>query len=179
MAKNKMKVNYKRKKRERNKEETTSTVTDGKNIISTFLSVFIFILVMYLCFIGLEHLGIFDAGYTAPQKEIAEIDANKILIGSVFNRDEKTYYVLFDSSKEYESHPHINRIVKELDKRVYFVDMSEPENAKHISEEVNKKATSPEELKINGLTLIKIKNGKISKYISGVEDIEEFVNDEK
>lgn len=181
MAKNKIKMNYKRPKRERNKGIQTynDNVTDGKNILTTFISVFIFIGIMYLGFIGLEKLGMFDAGYTAPETEAAEIDPNQIMIGSVFNRDEKTYYVLFDSSKEYESHSYIKTLTEKLNKRVYYVDMSEPENAKHKSDTENKKAKEAKDLKIKDVTLIKISKGKISKYLSGVEKIETFLENEK
>lgn len=181
MAKNKMKMNYKRPKRERNKENQTysDTVTDGKNIITTFLSVLIFMALMYGGFLGLEHFGMFDAGYTAPESEVAEIDPNQIMIGSVFNRSEKTYYVLFDSSKEYENHSYIKTLTEKLDKRVYYVDMNEPENAKHKSDTENKKAKESKELKIKDVTLIKISKGKISKYLSGVEKIESFLENEK
>ena len=54
--------------------------------------------------------------------------------------------------------------------------MGQNENKKFISEEENKKATEPSELKINGITLIKIVKGKIDKYISGSEAIEEYLN---
>ena len=53
--------------------------------------------------------------------------------------------------------------------------MSIPENAKYAGEKSNKKATKPSELQINGITLIKIKNGRIVDYIEGSDKIEEYL----
>ena len=99
----------------------------------------------------------------------------KIMIGNVFNRDEKNYLVLFDNYKNYKVNSYINNLIKNSDETVYKVDMSLSENASHISDESNKNATSSEELRINDVTLIKISKGKIVKYLTGSEEIESYL----
>jgi hypothetical protein len=54
--------------------------------------------------------------------------------------------------------------------------MGQNENKKFLSDEENKNAKTASELKIKGITLIKINKGKIEKYISGSEDIEKFLS---
>ena len=45
----------------------------------------------------MEKIGLFEAGYKKPEREETTIDYEFIDIGTVFNRDENTYYVLFDN----------------------------------------------------------------------------------
>lgn len=175
MAKSKMKLNYKRQKRER-KNNNQGNNNELKSSIYTVVGVLLFIGVIYLGVIGLEKLGVFEPGYTKTVKEPSEIDYEYIPIGTVFNRKENTYYVLFDNYETNKSDAYINTLVNNLKDRVYKVDMSKNENAKFISDKENAKATKVNDLKINGITLIKINKGKVVKYISGSENIEEYLN---
>ena len=54
--------------------------------------------------------------------------------------------------------------------------MSKKENAKFAGETANKKAKNAGELSINDITLIKIKNGRISAYYVGSEEIESHIS---
>ena len=45
-------------------------------------------------------------------------------------------------------------------------------------ENPNKDAKEPSELQINDITLIRINNGRIDMYLTGSEEIEEFVDNE-
>ena len=53
--------------------------------------------------------------------------------------------------------------------------MSDLNNNKYASEESNPKVQKVEDLKINGITLIKIQKGKNVKYITGSEEIEKYL----
>lgn len=176
MAKKGMNIKYKTKKRERNKYDPTMTKEDTfKSGSRVLIGVIVFLGVMYLCVLGMEKLGVFQAGYTAPQKE-TKIDYEYINIGTIFNRSEGTYYVMFDdysSSISYDMY--INTLLDESEKTVYKVDMSKKENSKYASSESNKKASSVNDLRINGKTLIKVSNGKIKDYIEGSDNIEAYL----
>ena len=172
MAKNNMKLKYKAKKRER---RTVVSETDKvKSAVYTVIGVFLFFGLMYLCVLGLNKAGAFEQGYKRPESK-TEFSYEKIMIGNVFNRDEKSYLVLFDNYKNYKVNSYINDLIKNSDETVYKVDMSLSENASHISDESNKSATSSEELRINDVTLIKISKGKIVKYLTGSEEIESYL----
>lgn len=176
MAKKSMQIKYKSKKRERNKNKNEETSEESiKSIIKTSLIVLVFLGAMYLMGYGLEKLGTFEKGYTPKSKETA-IDYDSITVSTVFNRTEKTYFVIFDNFKSsFTSDSYINLLLEKKDEKYYKVDMSIPENAKYASEKSNKKATKPSELKINGITLIKIKNGRIADYVEGADKIEEYL----
>ena len=71
-----------------------------KSGVKVFIGVGIFLGLMYLCVVGMEKLGVFMAGYTAPTKE-TKIDYEYINVGTVFNRPDKVYYVLFDGQHDH------------------------------------------------------------------------------
>ena len=175
MAKKGMNLKYKSRKRERNKNKNVEE-NPVKSFGLTLLYVLIFLGVSYLAILGLQALGLFLEGYTAPNKEAASIDYVFINANTVFNRDEKEYYVLFDNyDSDYTKDAYVNDLVDKLDTRVYKVDMNKEMNAVYKGEKANKKATKVEELSINDTTLIKIKSGRIVEYLVGSEDIEEYL----
>ena len=178
MAKKSMNMKMKSVKRERNKNKIERTSTDEvKTFIYTSVGVLAFIGVTYLGMLGMQALGVFDKGYTAPSKGETEIDHEFISIGTVFNRELDTYYVLFDNyESSYTKDAYINYLVDtQKDVKAYKVDMSDLNNDKYASEESNPKAQKVEDLKINGITLIKISKGKNVKYITGSEEIEKYL----
>lgn len=173
MAKRKMQMRYKSPKRERNKDkkEVTSEV-QLKSFLINVISVLVFIWLIYLGALGLKALGLFDAGYTKPTKDATEISYEYILLGTVFNRSEKDYYVIFDDYDK-NAYTYTNEVVKDgVKKPLYKVDTSKGENASCLSDTSNPNAKNASELKINDITLIRITNGKIAKYYSGSEKIE-------
>ncbi len=176
MAKKGRNIKYKSRKRERNKYDPTITKDDAfKNGSKIFLSVLIFLGVMYLGVIGMEKLGVFQARYTAPSKE-NKIDYDYINVGTVFNRSEKSYFVMFDDYSTNISYDlYIDSLLSDSKTTVYKVDMSKKENSSVSSNSGNKKATNANELKINGRTLIKISNGRIKDYIEGSNNIEAYL----
>ena len=176
MTKKKMNIKYKSKKRERNKyDPTLSKEAAIKSAVKVVIGVGIFLCLMYLCVLGMEKMGLFQAGYTAPSKD-SKIDYEYINVGTVFNRSDKNYYVVFDDYSTNISYDlYIDTLLDNVKIPVYKVDMSKGENKKFASDKSNKKATNPNELKINGLTLIKISNGKIKDYIEGSKNIEEYL----
>lgn len=178
MAKYKMNLRTKAPKRERNKQVTeVKAVEQFKSFAYTLIGVLAFIGVMALMVFGMQKAGLFEKGYTRPTKEETTIDYEYIAIGTILNREENTYYVLFDNyESNYTNDNYINGLLsKQKNYRVYKVDMSKPENAKYLSKEENKDAKEVNDLKINGITLIKVSNGKIATYVSGIDKIEEYL----
>lgn len=177
MSKNNMGLKYKKAKRERNKNITSNEENTVKSFIYTTVGVLIFVGLTYLGIMGLGKLGLFEEGYTAPIKGETTIDYEFINIGTVFNRSEKSYYVVFDNyESDYTKNVYINSLIDaQKSYKIYKVDMSKKMNAKYSSDSSNKKASNDADLKINGLTLIKISNGKIAKYLVGEKEIEEYL----
>ncbi len=178
MAKKSMKLKYKTQKRERNKQPEKTTRDETLDVLKNILGILVFLGVAYLCMWGMTKLGLFEKGYTAPEAKEVTVDTDFISIGSVFNRKDTTYYVIFDDYQDtYKKNAYVDTLLKNRDDmKVYKVDMGQNENKKFLSDEENKNAKTASELKIKGITLIKINKGKIEKYISGSEDIEKFLS---
>lgn len=177
MAKRGMNIRYKSRKRERNKYNPTLNTNDSiKNFGITLLSVVLFLGLMALMVFGMNKMGVFQRRYTAPSKEEVKIDYVNIPIGTVFNREEKEYYVLFDNYRSnITSDTYINELLNDSNIRVYKVDMNRSDNAKFKGQKANKKANKASDLSINDITLIKITNGRISSYLVGSEEIESYL----
>ena len=178
MAKNKMNLKYKTQKRERNKKVERTKMDEAKTVLKNVIGIVLFLAIAYLCVWGMQKMGLFEKGYTAPEQKDITIDTDYIAIGSVFNRKDDTYYVLFDNfSNNYVKNAYVEILLENRpDLKVYKVDMGDNANKKFTSDEENPKAKNASELKIKGITLIKIKKGKIDKYLSGNEAIEQFLS---
>lgn len=127
--------------------------------------------VIYLVFILLGKIGMFEKGYDAPEAVAPEFTYNTAIIGTVFNRSESEYYVAFN---EEDANTYFETVLNlyKGDLKIYKVNMSLGINSEYASEKGNNKATKPSELKIASPTLIKIKNGKIVKYFETQESWE-------
>ena len=178
MAKKGMNIRYRSRKRERNKYNPTMNTNDSiRNFGMTLLYVVVFLGLFGLMVFGMYKMGVFQKGYTAPENSETAVDYEKIPIGTVFTRAEKEYYVLFDNYRNsVSSDSYINALLSGSSIRVYKVDMNRSENAKFKGEKANKKASKASELSINDITLIKIKNGRISSYVVGSEEIESYLS---
>ena len=90
------------------------------------------------------------------------------------------YLVLFYDMDEDSESIYSNLIsdyeAKEEHLPIYYVNLSSALNKSVIADESNKDATSIEELKISGATLIKFTSNSISEYIEGEEAISDYLN---
>ena len=176
MAKNKMQVKYKQPKRVRNKSKEIETDNKLMSAVKTVLGVLIAMVLMYLMMFVMEKLGVFEAGYTKPDSGETTISNEYIMVGEILNRSENNYYVLFDNySSNFTSDIYINNLLASSETRTYKVDMSKAENSKYKSDKANTNVKKDSDLKINDVTMIRITNGRVSKYIVGADKIEEYL----
>lgn len=167
------------KKRERNKVKEEYKEKDiAVSFVKNLIGVCVFVGVVYAAIIGLKYLGVFEEGYKKPEAGATTISYKDILIGTVFNRPEETYYVLFDTFGNDTNNVYIEGLTNgSLNYSLYKVDMSDKYNKKYISDTSNTNPESVQDLKINGITLMKINNGKVAKYVTGSEDIESYLKE--
>lgn len=142
-----------------------------KNQIMTLAKVITAILIT--SFIISVIVSLSNKTYTLEEKK--EIVQNEILAGQTFNRKDETYYVVF---YEFNSDEDLESTISNIESpKIYKVDLSNKMNQSIISDTSNKKATTIDELQINGPTLIKITNEKITDYIEGYDNITTYLND--
>jgi len=175
MAKSKMNIKYKSRKRERNKKKEIDPKSEMKSNIITVISIGLVIAFVYVGVILLEKSGAFEAGYTKPDK-VTEISYSDILIGEAFNRNESDYLVLFDEFDSNTYDVYVRGLAEQYEsKNIYYVDMSLSPNKNYKSEEVNTNPKNVNDLKINGITLMRVLNGKVTEYITGSENVANYL----
>ena len=99
-----------------------------------------------------------------------KVNYDVAIMGQLLNRPYKEYYaVIYDSTGDYSADMYslvYSYSNKKNHKHIYTIDLSNELNKKYYDvENVNKKATKVEDIKVGDITLIKVKNGKIEKYI--------------
>lgn len=102
-----------------------------------------------------------------------EISYTTVLAGNVFNRPLDNYYVLaYDAdSLKASIYASLLNTFDVKDSSIYFMNLGLEANKQYVKEETNKNPTNPSELALKEPTLIKIKNGKVDKYLEDLEEI--------
>lgn len=166
-----------------NKVKMQKLQTEENQIVRRFLVVLI---VVILCVVGIYFFtrafvtkDLFEDKKEAT-KETAETSFNYdiTILGAAFNRPHDEYYVISykksDEQANYLSTLIQTYLQKENHLKIYMADLDDYMNKSFYDKEnINSKATTASELKVGDYTLIKFKNGAISKFIEGTEKIAE------
>ena len=107
-------------------------------------------------------------------KNEVKIDYDIATIGTMFNRVEDEYYVLIYSNKD-----NGNDLNSTLDSyrssdnyiKTYYIDLDLKINSIAKSDKFVSEPTNSKEVKVNETTLFMIKEGKVTKSITGVDNI--------
>ena len=175
-TKSNIKVVRKPIKKETKKIENNKLDGEILSFIKIALGVGVVVLIVFGATMLMNKLGVFDEGYTKPEKGEIIISYEDATVGTIFNRPDAKYYVIFDDFTE-NPNQYLTSILfrysnEEETLPIYKVDMSNGFNTKYAGEQGNPSAQKVEDIKINGVTLIKIVNGKNVKYIEGTTNIE-------
>ena len=175
-TKNNIKVIKKPIKKETKKIENNKLDGEILSFIKIALGVGVVVLIVFGATILMNKLGVFDEGYTKPERGEIIISYEDATVGTIFNRPDAEYYVIFDDFTE-NPNQYLTSILfrysnEEETLPIYKVDISNGFNTKYAGEQGNPSAQKVEDIKINGVTLIKIVNGKNVKYIEGTTNIE-------
>lgn len=175
-TKSNIKVVRKPIKKETKKIENNKLDGEILSFIKIALGVGVVVLIVFGATILMNKLGVFDEGYTKPERGEIIISYEDATVGTIFNRPDTEYYVVFDDFTE-NPNQYLTSILfrysnEEETLPIYKVDISNGFNTKYAGEQGNPSAQKVEDIKINGVTLIKIVNGKNVKYIEGTTNIE-------
>lgn len=164
---NNMKKNKKNEKR-----------IEDENYVNRFIftvAIMLIVIIIGYLFIGIFVTKSISFNKDEEEKEEVTIDNTTILAGEIFDQKDDEYYVLiYDVSDEKSVLGNWKGIYasKENALPVYVVDSSKKLNANFIVEkDSNKSPSGYSNLKIKSPTLIKIKDGKVTEYTEGNDDI--------
>ena len=133
----------------------------------------IFIVFVFLAAFYLLTIMIIGQDEEKSNEETA-IQYEEILAGSSFSMNDKEYLVVYYDKTDTEVYSSIYSSVttyqnKEDSLRIYTVDMNDGFNKKYVSDgDGNNTPEEAIDLSINGPTLIKFVDGKVSEYIEGL-----------
>lgn len=153
--------------------------------IKSFIVIIIIIAVLIGIIYGLTEILKKDE---SPQNNapIGIIDYDKTTVGTMMNRPYDKYYVMVYNSEESEAVVYSTILTKYMQKsenkeyiKIYYCDLNNKLNSEYYNKnndgKSNPKANKIEELDFGNLTLLKIENGKITKYIEDVDTIKEIL----
>ncbi len=105
------------------------------------------------------------------------INYDKVSIGTMLNRNVSEYYVFIYDGKDENAVLYssiINKYMSKTDsKKIYYCDLGNMLNSdyKAKDENTNPKAKTIDALALGKLTMLKVKNGKIDKYLESIDTI--------
>ena len=162
----------------------TAEQTEIRNFIIVIIVVLLCVGAIYLLTRAFVTKDLFTKNETAPTEEVVagEVNYEVAIMGQILNRPYKEYYVAIYNQAEGDYAADMATMLysytkKEKHLHVYTVDLSNKLNEGYYDpKNVNVDAKSLNELKVGDITLIKVKNGKISKYIVDYSKMEKELN---
>lgn len=163
----------KTKKKVKKVKYKTAEQEEMRKFILVIVVVLVCVSAVYLLTRAFVTKDLFDKKDENNTEEIAEgvVNYSVAIVGQILNRPYDQYYVVvFDREGDYSSD--MSSLVStynmgENPLHVYVVDLSNKLNKDFYDpENVNNKAKSVSEFKFGDITLIKVKKGKVDKYIT-------------
>lgn len=178
-AKKQEKLNDKVKIKNIKKVDIDKYTSEESKEVKRFIIILLSIIVLVLAVYGITRLINKDKDNNDDRTVTAgSIDYDKVSVGTLFNRADDEYYVIvYDGEAPnaiYYSALMNKYMKKEKSNKVYFCDLSNELNKKYYvgeDKDSNPNATTSSELAFKDLTLIKIKNGIIVKYLETLDTI--------
>lgn len=178
-AKKQEKLNDKVKIKNIKKVDIDKYTSEESKEVKRFIIILLSIIVLVLAVYGITRLINKDKDNNNDRTVTAgSIDYDKVSVGTLFNRADNEYYVIvYDGEAPnaiYYSALMNKYMDKEKSNKVYFCDLSNELNKKYYvgeDKDSNPNATTSSELAFKDLTLIKIKNGIIVKYLETLDTI--------
>ena len=114
------------------------------------------------------------------------INYDKLSVGTILNRPYEEYFVLLYDAEDKDAVVYSTILTKYMQKstekeyiKIYYCDLGNALNTKYYNvnndDKSNKDAKEVDDFDFGSLTLLKIENGKITKYLEDLEEIKELL----
>lgn len=161
------------------KNKTQKYVTEEQMEIKKFIFVLLGLLILLVgvyfftrAFVTKDlHKSTNDVEYTE-----GKVSYDVVVAGTMLNRPESEYYV-YAFSNENTKAIYYNTLVSKYSTnekalQVYYLDIDNALNKDYVDKEnASQSFTTIDDLKLGDVTLIKVKDGKVTKYITNEEEI--------
>lgn len=169
----------KKTKRNLYKTNTSSDLDYAKGIKLAIIIALILIVVYFLTALAMGEIKL--GKKEEEEKPVTSIQYEEIIAGQIFNRSDEEYYVmLFNFTDEFATYYLTLRdsyLKKDSHLPMYILDLEKKMNEEIIiqgEENYIEQPTWVEDLKVNGPTLLRIKNHKVVSRITNRENILKF-----
>ena len=158
---------------------------EDTNEVKAFIIIIVIIAILVCVIYGLTEL--FKKNPNVENNvTTGSIDYNKVSVGTILNRPYNEYYVLAYSSEDSKAVLYSTLLTKYMQEseskdyvKIYYCDLSNSLNKNYYNKNNNGTSNSSpksiDEFNFGNLTLIKVKNGKINKYIEDYNVIKELL----
>lgn len=162
-------------------ESSSSFNGEYKKIVIITLSVLAFLAAFYFITVAILNKDDNSTKNDTNKDTEVEIQYKEILVGTSFSMKDSSYLVVYYNTTDKDNASDISSAISTYrtnnkDSHIYYVDMNNALNKNFVSGESNSSASSAEELKINGPTLINFADGKIVEYVEGKDRIIDYLS---
>jgi hypothetical protein len=153
--------------------------SEETNEVKRFIFILLGIIIVVLIVYGITKLTTKEDNSVDLTVTEGEINYSIVSIGTMLNKSDSEYYVMIydqDSTQAVYYSALISKYTSEVTDalNVYFCNLGNKLNSSYyVGEdgETNPKAKEVKDLALGDLTLIKVKNGKITKYLEDIDAI--------
>ena len=152
--------------------------SEESNEIKRFIFILLGIIVIVLIIYGVSKIFVKEDNSSTRVTTTGEINYDIVTVGTMFNKVDKEYYVMIYDEENPEAVLYstiINEYLSTSDSlNVYFCNLGNKLNSSYYvgsDKTSNPKATAIDDLALGDLTLVRIKNGKIVKYVEELDSI--------
>ena len=145
-----------------------------RRFIIILLSIVVIIVLIYVVSNIFIKKNSSNSGY---ENKAGEVDYNVVSVGTMLNRNDDEYYVMVysqegSSSTIYATYGGMYTSKTDA-KKLYYLDLNNEINKPYVAKDgkSNPDAKSIDEFKFGEFTLLKIKKGKVVKYLEDVDTI--------
>jgi len=171
-------------RKEMRKQQKKNRVVNNTSSSDEISKIIKIISAIAVCFAIIYFATSYITGRMNGNEETGEVEIQKeeILIGETFEKTDKEYMVVYYNYKEDINADLYAMLIqnynnKKKDIPIYKVDLSSNLSKDYLAlenEKSNTKPTSLSNLKINGATVIRIKDKKVVKYVEGKDNIKTY-----
>lgn len=167
MAKKTKKIISNQKIKKAEKNETTVSNEEVKNLLKIVIIICGVLLVFYFITTLVQN----NKSNDNNSDNVAVIQYNKILVGEILNRKDNSYYVLTEKENDNYVDLYKQYLTSNKDAKFYTIDLSDVFNQNYIGEETLVEGNDVAQYKFANTTLLKIENGNLTNVYKSKDEI--------
>lgn len=164
-------------KKMKNIKYETEEQKEVKKFIIVLVGLIIVVVGIYFFTRAFVTKDLFNKNTSEINYQDGAINYDVTIVGNMLNRPYEEYYVLAFDNEGIKANQYNGIVSKYLSNenslKVFHLDLSNELNKKYVAtdEEITKEFESINKLKLGEVTLIKVKNKKVTKFFTNIEDI--------